>query len=55
MDAAIGSSGTRNLDALGEKPRERGFQDAGDGTRRRLPLKAAKLGSVVLNGQAKLG
>jgi hypothetical protein len=55
MDAAVGSSSCGDLDRLVEEQREGGFQAARDGARRRLPLKAAELRPVVLDGQAKGG
>jgi hypothetical protein len=53
MNAAVGSASAGNPDGLAKEPRERRFEYARYGTRRRLPLKAAKIRSVVRNGQAK--
>ena len=55
VHAAVGPSRRRHFDRLAEQLGERLFQDARDRPVHGLPLEAAKLASVVLDGQPKVG
>jgi hypothetical protein len=50
MHAGVGSACTRNGDALTEHLGERILHDAGNGSHRRLALKATELRAVVFDG-----
>lgn len=53
MNAGVGAARARDFNGLAKEFGERGFQRAGDGTNRRLPLETAELRAVVLDGKTQ--
>jgi hypothetical protein len=53
VNTAVSPSGAGDLNAFSEELGEAGFQNAGNRSRLELPLKAAKISPVVLDGKAK--
>jgi hypothetical protein len=54
MNAAVGAPRAGYFYRFAKEPRKRAFQYARDRARLRLPLESAKIGAVVLDGQAKI-
>ena len=54
MNAAVGAPSARYFDGFAKELPERACQHARNRARLRLPLEPAKIGAVVLDGQAKI-
>lgn len=54
MNAAVGAPSADYFDGFAKKLPQRARQHTGNRARLRLPLESAKIGAVVLDGQAKI-